>query len=266
MNTQPRHGPSWGTRLLIAVTLLLIGAAGAAWALARYDQAARVLGVAPAPQPNRLIRLSPEEARANLVAEPEQSVATAQLQTMEARLARVENATQRVEGSAGRADALLVAFAARRAIDRGVSLGYLETLLVDRFGSGHARAVSTIVTGSHQPVSLDELVSDYERLAPDLRAGGPDEGLWTGIKREFSSLIEIRHSSRPSVRPEARYNRSLDLIRRGEVDAALAETMRLPGAAKANAWAAKARRYVAVQRALDEVESAALLAGNTTPR
>jgi hypothetical protein len=159
-----------------------------------------------------------------------------------------------------------VAFAARRAIDRGVALGYLETLLVDRFGSGHPRAVSTIVTGSHAPISLDELTSDYERLGPELRKGGEGEGLWTGFKREFSSLIEIRNSARPSVRPEARYNRALDLIRRGEVDAALAETMRLPGAGRANAWATKARRYVAVQRALDEVESAALLAGNTAPR
>ena len=79
-------------------------------------------------------------------------------------------------------------------------------------------------------------------------------------------LVEIRHASRPSVKPEARYNRALELLRRGEVDTTLAETMRLPGAARANAWAAKARRYVAVQRALDEVESAALLAGNAVPR
>jgi hypothetical protein len=266
MNSQPRQGSSWSTRLLIAVALLLVGAAAAAWGLARFDQAARILGVAPAPQPSRIIRLSPGQAATELDAEPEPRITNAQIETLEARLARVENATQRVEGSAGRADALLVAFAARRAIDRGVALGYLETLLVDRFGSGHPRAVSTIVTGSHAPISLDELTSDYERLGPELRKGGEGEGLWTGFKREFSSLIEIRNSARPSVRPEARYNRALDLIRRGEVDAALAETMRLPGAGRANAWATKARRYVAVQRALDEVESAALLAGNTAPR
>lgn len=265
MNAQPRHGPSWGTRLLIAVTLVLVGAAGAAWALARYDQAARVLGVAPDPQRSRIVSLKPVETDPSIV-EPESPESSAQMATLEARLARVENATQRVEGSAGRADALLVAFAARRAIDRGVALGYLETLLVDRFGSGHARAVATIVTGSHTPVSLAELVGDYERLGGELRKGGPDEGIWTAVKREFSSLIEIRQASRPSIKPEARYNRALDLVRRGEVDAALAETMRMPGAVRANAWAAKARRYVAVQRALDEVESAALLAGNTIPR
>ena len=265
MNAQPRHGPSWGTRLLVAVTLILIGAAGAAWALARYDKAAQVLGVVPDPQRSRIVSLKPVEADEG-AAQTDAPAANAQIATLEARLARVENATQRVEGSAGRADALLVAFAARRAIDRGVALGYLETLLVERFGGGHARAVATIVTGSHAPVSLAELVSDYEKLGPELRKGGPDEGIWTAVKREFSSLIEIRQASRPSVKPEARYNRALDLVRRGEVDAALAETMRMPGAVRANAWAAKARRYVAVQRALDEVESAALLAGNTIPR
>ena len=58
------------------------------------------------------------------------------------------DAAQRAAGSAGRADALLVAFAARRAIDRGVALGYLETLLVERFGPTHQRAVATIVTAS----------------------------------------------------------------------------------------------------------------------
>jgi hypothetical protein len=47
----------------------------------------------------------------------------------------------------------------------------------------------------------------------------------------------------------------------GDVDQALAETMRMPGAARASDWVAKARRYVAAHRALDEVESAALLAG-----
>ena len=266
MNPPPRQGSSWSTRLLIGLTLILVGAGATAWALARYDQAARVLGVAPAPQ---RVRFVAQPAAADPSADDEADGAPqtdAQIATLETRLARVENATQRVEGSAGRADALLVAFAARRAIDRGVALGYLETLLVDRFGSAHPRAVSTIVTGSHSPVSLAELTSDYERLGPELRNGAPDEGLWAGIRREFGSIIEIRQSSRPSIRPEARYNRALELTRRGEVDAAIAETMRLPGAGRANSWVTKARRYVTVQRALDEVESAALLAGNTVPR
>ena len=72
----------------------------------------------------------------------------ARIAGLEARLGSVENAARRAEGSAGRTDALVVAFATRRAIDRGVSLGYLETLLVDRFGARHPQAVATIVTAS----------------------------------------------------------------------------------------------------------------------
>lgn len=265
MNPQPRQGSSWSTRLLIGFTLILVGAAATTWALARYQQAAQVLGVAPAPQRVRFVAPPSGNEPAD-AGRPEPAVSGNRLATLEERLARVENATQRVEGSAGRADALLVAFAARRAIDRGVALGYLESLLVDRFGSGHPRAVATIVTGSHAPVSLAELTADYERLGPELRKGAPDERLWDGIKRELGSIIEIRQASRPSVRPEARYARAQELVRRGEVDAAIAETMRLPGAGRAGPWVAKARRYVSIQRALDEVESAALLAGNTVPR
>ena len=267
MNASTRQGLSWGTRLLIGFVLILAGAAATTWALARYQKAAQLLGVAPTEQQKVRFVTPAAETDAAVVSDPSDAeLEDSQLVALEARLERVENATQRVAGSAGRADALLVAFAARRAIDRGVALGYLETLLVDRFGNGHPRAVATIVTGSHTPVSLAELTSDYERLGPELRKGAPDEGLWAGFKREFGSIIEIRQASRPSVRPEARYARALELVRRGEVDAAIAETMRLPGAARANQWVGKARRYVTIQRALDEVESAALLAGNTVPR
>jgi hypothetical protein len=63
------------------------------------------------------------------------------------------------------------------------------------------------------------------------------------------------------VNPEARYNRALQHLSSGDVDQALAETMRLPGAARAADWVQKARRYVAAHRALDEIESAALLSG-----
>jgi hypothetical protein len=185
----------------------------------------------------------------------------ARIADLEQRLARVENATHRAEGFAGRADALVVAFAARRAIDRGVALGYLENLLVDRFGGQHQAAVATIVTGSHQPVRLEDLVAQYESRGPVLRRGGPQDSWWTSFRREFGSLIEIHPADRPSANPDARYDRALQRLSSGDVDQALAETMRLPGAGSANDWVAKARRYVAVHRALDEIESAALLGG-----
>jgi hypothetical protein len=257
-----RSGPGWGARLLIATALVLAGAAAAAWGLARYDQAARFFGVTPAPVaapvPQRILAPAAEPA-------PPPDAAEAQrISELEARLARVERAAQRVEGSAGRADALLVAFAARRAVDRGVALGFLEPLLLDRFGDTHPRAVATIITGSHSPVQLNDLISEFRQLGPQLRSSAAEEGWWTQFKQELGSLVQVRRADRPSTQPDARYLRALSQLQDGEVDAALAETMRLPGAPHAQDWIGRARRYVAVHRALDEVESAALL-GRSEP-
>lgn len=252
---------NWTARLAWALLLLLAGAGLAAWGLARSPSASRLLGIAPAEvQTARLVQ--PVAVIPQVTSVPQ---ADARLAAVEGRLAAVENATQRAQGSAGRADALLVAFAARRAVDRGIALGYLEPLLVERFGSGHEQAVATIVTSARQPVSLDQLIDQYAALGADLRSAGPDESWWTGLRRELGTLVSIHPADVPSVRPQARYDRAFERLRRGEVDGALTETMRLPGVARAAGWVAEARRYIAVHRALDEIESAALLPGLAPP-
>jgi len=258
-------GKSWTARLLVGLVLLLVGAAAATWGLARYQPAARFLGVVqPAhqapqavltPKPVVMNPQLPQSAGAN---DPEDA---AKILTLEQRVARIEAATQRTESFAGRADALVVAFAARRAVDRGVALGYLESLLLDRFGAQHQAAVATVITASHQPVRLNDLTSEYEAIGDDLRRGGPEESWWAGFKRELGSVVEVHKSDRPAMNADARYNRALARLNTGDVDQALAETMRLPGASRADDWTNKARRYVAAHRALDEIESAALLGG-----
>ena len=254
--TGTRTGMGWGARLLIALVLILIGAAAAVWGLAHYQPAAHFLGVAsPPPQPV-MTASRPAGAGGKAPAPP---VRNSQIAALESRLAQVENATQRAAGSAGRADALVIAFAARRAIDRGVALGYLENLLAARFGAQHPAAVATVVTAAHRPIRLNDLISEYETLAPELRRGGPQDSWWTNVKRELGSLVQVHRASRPNPSAEARYNRALQRLSAGDVDQALAETMRLPGAARAADWTAKARRYVVAHRALDEIESAALL-------
>ncbi len=242
--------------------MLIAGAGLATWGLARWQSGARFFGVAPPPP---MVR---QASPAQLVAPPTATVAVnadqaAHIATLEARLAAVENATQRAEGTAGRANALLVAFAARRAIERGVALGYLEPLLAERFGASHERAVATIVTAGRTPQTLDGLVADYERLGPVLRGPARDEGWWTGVRRELGTLVSIHRADKPNPLPQARYDRAMAALRSGKVAAALAETMRLPGASRPEAaeWISRARRQVLVGGALDEIESAALLGG-----
>ena len=263
MNAPGYRRPSnWIATLAWVVLLILVGAGLAVWGLSRWDSGARFLGVAPEPPPALALQPMPRAPQPVLTAGAAPNAAAAeQLAMLEARLRNVENATQRNAGSVGRADALLVAFASRRAIDRGVQLGYLETLLAERFGAQHPVAVATIITVSRTPVTLDDLTNDYARLEGELRRGAPDEGLWQGLKREMGGLVSVRRASAPSPKPEARYERALARLEQGQVDVALAETMRLPGASRAGPWIAKARRYVAAHRALDEVESSALLAG-----
>lgn len=259
-----RTGMGWGARLLVALVLIIAGAGAATWGLAHYQPAARFLGILPNQQP---VMLTPKPvvmnaqptSPAEAVPDEQSQVQDAKIASIESRLGAVENATERAEGSAGRADALVVAFAARRAIDRGVALGYLENLLVDRFGSQHRAAVATVITASRDPVRLDDLITEYEALGPDLRRGGPQDSWWTNVKRELGSLVEVHSVDRPAANPESRYERAQQRLASGNVDEALAETMRLPGAARADDWIAKARRYIAAHRALDEIESAALL-------
>jgi hypothetical protein len=261
----------WGARLLVALVLIITGAAAATWGLAHYRTAARFLGIVPAQQQPvvltpRPIVISPRPASEAPGAATADNLADEQkIADLENRIAAVENATAKAEGSAGRADSLVVAFAARRAIDRGVALGYLENLLVDRFGPQHRAAVATIITASHQPIRLDDLVSEYDALGPDLRRGGPQDSWWTNLQREFGELVEIHSAERPAVNPDARYERARQQLAGGDVDKALAETMRLPGAARAGDWVAKARSFIAAHRALDEIESGALLPPPASP-
>ena len=245
--------------LLLILVLLLAGAAAATWALTRYDAAARFFGIvqpATAAAPMRVMApVVPSDAAAPIAVDDATRVAV-----LEARLARLENTAQQAAGSAGRADALLVAFAVRRAVDRGVPLGYLESLLADRFGATHRQAVATIITASRTPVRLDQLSAEYDALAPSLSKGAPDEGIWEATRRELGSLIAIRRSDSPNPRPSATAERARQRLAAGQVDLALAEAMRLPGIANGERWVQRARIYVAAHRALDEVESAALLA------
>ena len=46
--TVPRSRLGWSAWLLIGLCLIIVGAAAATWALARYNRAANFLGVVPA--------------------------------------------------------------------------------------------------------------------------------------------------------------------------------------------------------------------------
>ncbi|WP_203234584.1 hypothetical protein, partial [Sphingomonas solaris] len=179
--------------------------------------------------------------------------------SMEARIGQINARANAAVGNADRAEGLLVAFAARRALDRGVALGYIEGLLRDRFGAAQPQAVATIIATARKPVTLEELQAGLSEAGDRLTGGGPDESWLDGMRRELASLVVVRRASLPSPDPADRLARARRQIDAGHVTAALAEVARMPGSDNAADWIAAARRYAAARDALDVIETAALL-------
>jgi len=261
--------PLWS---LLALPLLafVAGVAAMGWLLARSGTAAAFLGVAPAPPPAAATRAPPVAVEREPAAEPEAEAppgerlvidpeTTRRVNRLEERLALLDLQSRTAVGNADRAEGLLVAFAARRALDRGVALGYIETLLRQRFAATEPQAVATVLTVARQPVTVQSLQAEFQRIAPHLSGGGQEQGWWQAFKTEMAGLVTIRRENTPSTQPAERLRRAGQSLQSGDVEVALLEVLRLPSHERAAKWIAEARRYVAARRALDRLESAALL-------
>jgi hypothetical protein len=179
---------------------------------------------------------------------------------IENRLTQINADAAAASGSAARAESLLVAFAARRAIDSGASLGYLADQLRVRFGATQPQAVTTILAASQAPVTIEMLQAELTGLEPALLTGRSDGGVWTTIQREFSELFVLRKEGAPSPAPSQRLARAHALVESGNVAGAIAEVSAMPGAAAAQSWLVRARRYSDARKALDRLERGALAA------
>jgi len=178
---------------------------------------------------------------------------------MEQRLARIDLQLEAATGNAARAEGLLIAFAARRAIERGTPLGYLGDQLRLRFGDARPNAVQTVIDVSRDPVTLDQLIARLDGLAPQLVNNEPrgDVAGWFG--RELSELFVVRREDQPSPQPRRRVDRARLFLETGRPEAAVAEVRNLPNAREAAGWIADAERYARAQRALELIETTAIL-------
>jgi hypothetical protein len=257
----PTRRPRPWLRLLILMAVAFAGGLAAmGYLVARSD---RVAGwVRPAPAPMVIVRRVPAPA----MTAPAAPAAREQAAALDQRLAAIERHVDQIDtraqtavGNADRAEGLLVAFAARRALDRGVQLGYIEALLRDRFGGTQPQAVAAVIGGARQPVTLDALRNDFEAAAPQLIVGEGDGDWWGALKRELSGLVVVRRMGTPSTAAVDRVARARAALSAGQVDVALAEVARMPARDAAAQWIASARRYVSARSALDAIETAALL-------
>ncbi|MFC3173622.1 hypothetical protein ACFOD9_05095 [Novosphingobium bradum] len=261
-----------GTILLGLIVAFLLGAAG--FAYAAWE------GLIPLPNPATANRADPVPLAAPVpAARPaapaagaapgplasQQDQLEARVAALSARLDALTVQAQAASGNAGRAEALLVAFAARRALDRGAPLNALEDQLRLRFGDTQPHAVTTVIEAARQPVTLDQLVAGLDSLAPGLTQAPAQDGTWTRIRKELAGLFVIRREATASPAPQTVLGHARILLEAGRTEEAIAEVERLPGAAGAADWFTAARRYDDARRALDILEAAALI-GNPAAR
>lgn len=255
----PRRHSGRGVAVVMAV-VVLAGLGGAAW-LGWRDGWIQVgsLMQAPSPSAEPSAETSASAAAVSLAATDAALVAAnGKLAALEQRLAELNQQAIAASGQASHAEALLIAFAARRAIERGQPLGYLENQLRVRFGNTQPNAVDLVVKAARKPVTLAQLNEDFATLQPQLVGGAPDEGTWDWLTRQVGELFVIRHDDMPSPTPESRAVRTRAALAGGRVADAIAEVERMPGKDAATEWLARAREYAMTQNALDQLETAAL--------
>ncbi len=251
----------------IALLLLVTFTAGIAAALFAFPQATGWWRGQQA-QPARRIPAIVVPALVKPVYRPadaaRQDLLATRMAEIEDRIGRVNVEAQAAAGNAGRAEGLLIAFAARRALDSGAALGYVEGQLRLRFGQAQPRAVATIINAAREPVTLLDLQAGLEDIAPRLRVNAPGTNWWTAVEREVRELVVIRKATTPSLEPDMALPRIRRLLAAGRVEPAMAEVERLPGKVAADRWLQIARRYREARRALDLIETAAILESRPT--
>lgn len=183
----------------------------------------------------------------------------ARVAAMEQRLTRLDLQTQAAAGYAARAEGMLITFAARRAIERGQPLGFLEDQLRLRFGEGRPNAVQTVIDAARDPVTLDQLLVQLDGIGGDLVEAPEEAGFFSRVGQELSQLFAVRTDDTPSPVAERRLERARVHLENSRPERAIAEVRAMPNAAMAEEWLDAAERYAAAQRALEALESAAVL-------
>jgi len=194
------------TRLVIALILLafVIGLAGMAWTMSHWRGGLR-FGADPASLPVAPLGNAAEgDLSQDLPAgqaggrAPNEVIGDVRVLDLEQRLSRIAVAAEAASGYANRAEAMMVAFAARRSLDAGAPLGYVEGQLRLLFGDAQPRAVATIVNAAAEPVTLAMLREGLETARIAVERGAPNQNWWSTTMAELRGLAVIRRAGTPS--------------------------------------------------------------------
>lgn len=263
-----------GTRMLLALVLLAFvgGAVLAALLATRWQQgwvpgreAGDMLANGIDPLDNAMAALDQRTALPKAPVAPTLvEMQAARIADLEQRMARITLAAQAASSNANRAESILTAFAARRALDQGHPLGYVESALRVRFGDAQPKAVATIINAAAEPVTLADLRVGLHDIDPVARSRR-NEDWWAGFWRELDGIAVLRRAGTPPPEPGLRLERAFRALDAGQVDAAIAEMSALPPQPRLIRWLEQARRYNEAHRALDVIEAAAIMEPRSAP-
>ncbi len=212
-----------------------------------------------------------EQTRAKGSADPARMVrAEAQVNELQSQVGalgvRVEGAVTGAAQDAQTAQSVMLAAAARRAIETGQALGPLEPPLRARFGQSYAGPVEALVAASARPVTLTRLQQDFDRIEGALASEpAAASDWWTSFKSAIDSIVSVRRAGESHVDPAAQTALAAQRLANGDVAGAAAIMARLPASPTATGWLADARRYRAAQAAIAQIEAAALAPPSVMP-
>jgi hypothetical protein len=248
--------------LLLGAVTFVAGVVAVIWTINHWDGArGLILGTPTQPIPQLQAPAAlPQAQPSAAISDPSLSLPRAgeSVSALEERMVAIGDDATAASGNAARAEGLMLAFAARRAIERGQSLGYLAPAIRRHFGAAQPAAVAAILTAATKPVTLEGLRSDLDRLEPQLLGGAPTEGLFSRFSRTFSELIVFRSAGTPSTRATDRLDRAKRFLSAGNVDRAKDEIAAMPGASVAADWLARAAQFRQTQSALDTIEASSV--------
>jgi hypothetical protein len=254
----PKNEPKKGMKIRTIFALLFFAFIGGAilsvWAADRLNW----FGTDSAPpQTNATAISTPAFSSNSASVTPAIGPMTDRVEDLEARLSRINSETATATGNAARAEGMLVTYAARRAIESGEVLGYVENQLRTHFSAEQPRAVEYIVRSARNPVTLDLLRAELESqgsywLVPSGLSA------WARFKQELNGLFVLRRADSPSPVPARKLLRAQQYAETGNIKSALAEIENLPGKIQAQEWMDKAKTYIEVRNALDIIERTAL--------
>lgn len=249
----PRRTNPYRGLVLFALVCFVIGIAAMGWVLSEWQPVRHLVFGPQAEAPK-----TPVVDTSLTQTAPPAANTDAHMARIEQRLAIIDQQADSALNDAARAERLMIAFAARRAVERGAPLGYLEGALQRQFGAADPAAVAAVIDGARSSVTLEQLEDGLEAEKTDLASGTVGTGWLASIWQDMSSLAVVHRAGESSKTPSQRLETARRALERDRVETAVKEVGAMPGAANAKPWLDKAKRYVAVRKALDRLEAITL--------